>query len=215
VKNLHIHINKYTPMSGSLYMILPDFLKNTKSIINIKNTDNKCFLWSDIYVKSKNAEKYIDLKQYKKTINISDIEYPIKVTSFKKFEKQNHIGINVYCYTDNNNNKKAFIYPIYVSKKNSFKAINLLLLQNDNQSHDCLIKNFNKLNSSITKHKCTVKFCMRCLSYFYNTHIKKNSGKKDVKTAKQKLDEHMELYSKNKFCKVKMPTEESWLVQLF
>jgi hypothetical protein len=44
VKNLHIHINRYTPMRGSSYMLLPEFLKNTKSIINIKNIDNKCFL---------------------------------------------------------------------------------------------------------------------------------------------------------------------------
>jgi hypothetical protein len=166
VKNLHIHINRYTPMRGSSYMLLPDFLKNTKSIINIKNTDNKYFLWSvlhGIYAKSIKAKRYTDLKQYKQTINMSGIEYPVKVTSFEKFENQNHIGINVYCYTDNNNNndEKPFIYPIYVSKKDSFKAINLLYLQNGNQSHYCLIKNFNRLNSSITKHNGDVEFCMR------------------------------------------------------
>jgi hypothetical protein len=120
-------------MRGSSYMLLPDFLKNTKSIINIKNTDDKCFLWSvlhGIYGKSENAERYADLKQYEKTINMSGIEYSVKVTSFEKFENQNHVSINVYCYTDNDNNneEKPFIYPIYVSKKNSFKAINLLLL---------------------------------------------------------------------------------------
>jgi hypothetical protein len=169
-------------------MLLPDFLKNTKSIINIKNTNNKCFLWSvlrGIYAKSTKAERYTDLKQYKKTINMSGIEYLVKVTSFEKFE--NHVGINVYCYTDNNNNndEKPFIYPIYVSKKDSFQAINLLLLQNDNQSHYCLIKNFNRLNSSITKHKRAVEFCMRCLSYFYDTHTKKDTEEKDIKTAKQ------------------------------
>jgi hypothetical protein len=216
VKNLHIHINRYTPMRGSSYMMLPDFLKNTKSIINIKNTDNKCFLWSvlrGIYNKSKNTERYTDLIQYEKTINMSSIEYPVKVTSFEKFENQNHVGINVYCYTknDNNDDEKPFIYPIYISKKNSFTAINLLLLQNDDQSHYCLIKNFNRLNSSITKHNGAVEFCMRCLSYFHDTHTKKDNGDKEVKTAKQKLHEHMELCSKNEFCKVEMPTEGSKL----
>jgi hypothetical protein len=98
-----------------------------------------------------------------------------------------------------------------VSKKDSFTAINLLLLQNDDQSHYSLIKNFNKLNSSITKYNGAVEFCMKCLFYFHDTHIKKNSGEKDVKTAKQKLYEHMELCSKNEFCKVEMPTERSKL----
>jgi hypothetical protein len=216
VKNLHIHINRHTPMRGSSYMLLPDFLKNTKSIINIKNTDNKCFLWSllyGIYGKSKNTERYSDLIQYENTLNMIGLEYPVKVTSFEKFENQNQIGINVYCYTDNHNNtdEKPFIYPIYISKKDSFKTINLLLLQKDDESHYCLIKNFNKLNYSITKHKQAVEFCMRYLSYFYDTHTKKDSGEKDVKTAKQKLYEHMKLCSKNEICKVEMPTEGSKL----
>jgi hypothetical protein len=166
-----------------------------------------------MYAKAKNAERYTNLIQYEKSLNMTGIEYPVKVTSFEKFENQNHSGINVYSYTDNNNNsdEKPFIYPIYVSKKDFFTAINLLLLQNDDQSHYCLIKNFNRLNNRITKHNGAVEFCMRCLSYFYDTHTKKDNGEKDVKTAKQKLYEHIELCSKNEFCKVKMPTEGSKL----
>jgi hypothetical protein len=52
---------------------------------------------------------------------------------------------------------------------------------------------------------------MRCLSYFHDTHTKKDNGDKEVKTAKQKLVEHMELCSKNEFCKVEMPTKGSKL----
>jgi hypothetical protein len=66
-----------------------------------------------MYEKSKNAERYTDLIQYEKTLNMTGIEYPVKVTSFEKFENQNHLGINVYGYTDNNNNnnEKPFITP--------------------------------------------------------------------------------------------------------
>jgi hypothetical protein len=49
------------------------------------------------------------------------------------------------------------------------------------------------------------------LSYFHDTHTKKDDGEKEVKTAKQKLVEYMELCSKNEFCKVEMPTEGSKL----
>jgi hypothetical protein len=201
-------------------MDIPSFLKNTKAIINIKNTDNKCFLLSvlrGIYPKNKNAERYADLKNYEKTINMSDIEYPVKFTSFEKFENQNNININVYRYTNYNKNldKKAFIYPIYISKEDPFKAINLLFVENKikNQSHYCLIKNFSRLNNNITKHKESALFCMRCLSYFYNTaKSKKNDeekGKTTVRTAKEKLHDHIQLCSKHDFCKVEMPTKEN------
>ena len=39
----------YSPLSGITYVKLPDKLKNlVKSLINIKNIDNKCFLWYHI-----------------------------------------------------------------------------------------------------------------------------------------------------------------------
>ena len=43
---LHLDFNlaKYTPLKGSSYIPLPKKLKNKKAIINIKNSDNKCFM---------------------------------------------------------------------------------------------------------------------------------------------------------------------------
>ena len=39
----------YSPLFGSTYNELPDKLKNSmKGLINIKNNDNKCFLWCHI-----------------------------------------------------------------------------------------------------------------------------------------------------------------------
>ncbi|KAK9701997.1 hypothetical protein QE152_g30222 [Popillia japonica] len=44
--SLLININKFTPLSGSSYIELPEWIKSTKSCINIKNRDNQCFKWS-------------------------------------------------------------------------------------------------------------------------------------------------------------------------
>ena len=42
----YVNISVYSPLSGSTYIELPDKLKNPmKGLINIKNNDNKCFLW--------------------------------------------------------------------------------------------------------------------------------------------------------------------------
>ena len=46
VDRLEIHIVEYKPMNGESYIPLPEFIKKKNAIINIKNEDNKCFLWS-------------------------------------------------------------------------------------------------------------------------------------------------------------------------
>ena len=47
--NQYVNISIYSPLSGSTYIEVPDKLKNPmKGLINIKNNDNKCFIWSHI-----------------------------------------------------------------------------------------------------------------------------------------------------------------------
>ena len=42
----HMNISIYSPLIGSTYIELPDNFKiPMKSLISIKNNDNKCFLW--------------------------------------------------------------------------------------------------------------------------------------------------------------------------
>ena len=42
----YVNISVYSPLIGSTYNELPNGLKNSmKGLINIKNNDNKCFLW--------------------------------------------------------------------------------------------------------------------------------------------------------------------------
>ena len=44
-----MNISIYGQLIGSTYIDLPDKLKNpVKGLINIKNNDNKCFLWRHI-----------------------------------------------------------------------------------------------------------------------------------------------------------------------
>ncbi|KAF8791646.1 Carboxylesterase 1E like protein [Argiope bruennichi] len=46
VTYLELKINKYDPLNASSYIDLPKELKSKKAIINVKNNDNKCFMWS-------------------------------------------------------------------------------------------------------------------------------------------------------------------------
>ena len=45
----YVNISIYSPLIGSPYIELPNNFKNPmKSLISIKNNDNKCFLWCHI-----------------------------------------------------------------------------------------------------------------------------------------------------------------------
>ena len=188
-----IRIAQWIPLFGGSYCEIPSELKNTKAIINIKNDDDKCFLWSIMrhdYPVEKNQQRYADLKKKLKEnpnlYNLDGIKFPVDEKQYKKFEKQNNKIINVFMY-DNTNIKCPFIYPFYLSKNPNHKDAIDLLLYND---HYCLIKNFDGLNFSITKGKTKKYFCKRCLCHF---------------KSEEKLNDHIVMCSKQDFCKVVMP----------
>ena len=49
IESQYINISTYRPLLGSSYMNLPIELRNPrKGLINIKNKDQKCFLWCHV-----------------------------------------------------------------------------------------------------------------------------------------------------------------------
>ena len=66
----------YSPLRGSTYIELPDKLKNPmKDLINIKNNDNKCFLWCHIRPLNLVKVRHERItKEDKKVINDLDYE---------------------------------------------------------------------------------------------------------------------------------------------
>ena len=90
----------------------------------------------------------------------------------------------MFCY------ENGLTYPAYVSDQMCFhNSIDLLLISDENKSHDVYIKDINKLMSNKTKNKNKKYFCKCCLQCF-NSEIflvehKENcliiNGKKSVK----------------------------------
>ena len=112
VKRLEIHIVEYEPMKGGSYISLPEFIENKNAIINIKNQDDKCFLWSVLrylHPKEIHGERLTDLKKYENDLNFKGIDFPVKVKDITKFENNNPVlpGINVFSVNDNDK-----IYPL-------------------------------------------------------------------------------------------------------
>ena len=71
-------------------------------MINIKNNDNKCYLWCHIRhlnLVEKNPQKIT--RKDKEMVNKLDyegIKFPISKKDYCTIERQNNICINVFCY---------------------------------------------------------------------------------------------------------------------
>ena len=132
------------------YIELPTRIIHTKSCINIKNDDNKCFLYCHLlhqkyrlngFKKIQGAERLYGKKAFiydDKMINVNyeDIEFPIPFNTFytvKKIEQQNQIRINIFVYKKG---KKHDIVPIYHSKRNEYEnCMNLLVISDNTQKN--------------------------------------------------------------------------------
>ena len=91
----------------------------------------------------------------------------MKVRNYEIIEKRFNINVNVFGYGDKN-------FPLYVSKKFNEQELNVLLISNEKNSHYVLIKDFNRLMYSKTKHKDRKQFCMACLQNFTTKEILNN-----------------------------------------
>ena len=202
VINLTLHTSIWDPVSASSYIDLPKELKNKQAIINMKNQDSKCFMWSVLRAlnpKDKNAERIDnDLRSKEDTLNMEGISYPVDFRGVDRFESQNlDISISILGY---NNDEKT--YPLRISKYTKGKKENgrkydivLLLIKDGENSHYCLVKNLSALlTSQINKHKSSLYFCLNCL----------NSYDKP-----EKLENHKEYCSENESVKINMPPENT------
>ena len=135
VVHFEIHTVDFNPMRGSSYIPLPDWISRKKAIINIRNTDDKCFLWCVLrYLnpKPKNDDRLSDLKEKESTLNTKGIKFPMKAKVIAKFEALNPsiIGINVFSVNENNK-----FYPLRMAKRNPQESIDLFLYEEDGKYH--------------------------------------------------------------------------------
>ena len=189
---LEIHTVDYNPTKGSSYIPLPDWISNKKAIINIKNKDDKCFLWSIlryIHPRIKNEERINDLKNYELSLNTKGLTFPMDVNKISKFEKLNPKlpGINVFSVND-----KKTIYPLRMADRDCKKTIDLFLFEEDDKSHYSLIKNFSRLiRSQITSRTDEpIQICKRCFSHY---------------TKPELLEKHIKYCSNNATSVVEIP----------
>ena len=130
----YINISTYRSLSGSSYISLPVELRSPKKgLINIKNKDQKCFLWCHVRHINPSKEHPERIKKTDKKIaeklDYDGIEFPVQEKDFNKIEVKNNICINVFGY------ENGLVFPIYVSDQKFEESIDLSLLIDDDKSH--------------------------------------------------------------------------------
>ena len=133
---------------------MPIELKHPKKgIINIKNNDQKCFLWCHvrhINPLNEHPERITKIdRDLTSNLNYDKIKFPVEEKDCEKIEVQNNICINVFGY------ENQFVFPIHVSDQTFKSSIDLLLLINDDQSHYLYIKDLTHL--CFIKQKIKIK----------------------------------------------------------
>ena len=197
VLKLEVNTVEFNPTKGSSYISLPGWISNKKAIVNLKNKDDKCFLWCIlryIHPKESHEERIKDLEKYEFSLNTKGITFPMKLKDITKFEKLNPElpGINVFS-VDN-----MIIYPLRTAERDCKNTIDLFLIEEDGNSHYTLIKNFHALiRSQKTKSNDGKTFiCKKCFCHF---------------TKEELLEKHIKYCSNNETVAVKMPEPNTML----
>ena len=93
IESQYINISTYRPLSGSSYVKLPAELRSSKKgLINIKNNDQKCFLWCHVRhinpVKIHPERITWEDKKLANDLNYDGIEFPVREKDFSKIAKK-------------------------------------------------------------------------------------------------------------------------------
>ena len=116
--SLELHIDPYQPVSkASCYVTTPGYIAAKKAELNIVNDDDLCFVWcilASMHNVDDNAYRISKYIQYFNELDLTGLNFPMRVQDVKKFEKLNvKISVNVSAF----DNKDSCIYPVYITSE--------------------------------------------------------------------------------------------------
>ena len=134
-----------------------------QGLINIKNKDNYCFIWSYIrYInhqnKNPNRIKLSDKESFKGIHEkLKDFQFPLEINKNKIKKIEDILKVNITILTSD---EKYNIFQMFVSENIYKNDLNLFNYKN----HICYIKDLNRYLYRNNKDKNWKYFCPRCLN---------------------------------------------------
>ncbi|XP_044010191.1 uncharacterized protein LOC122853841 [Aphidius gifuensis] len=193
--------NNSNNRGNSSYISMPKWILNTHAVVNIKNNDNKCFIWSVLAAIHKlhdNNGRVNSYYRYEKDLIVDGIDFPMSWKSIKLFEKINHLRINVYGIEVDDDDDDVEDLPNINGKrvvrnherkkkfKNSHKIVPYYL------NTECILKPIDHESKSMKTHEyqkhipCSLGFYIKCS---YNDSLSEFKFKRDVDCVEWFVDE--------------------------
>ena len=162
-------LTEYTPISGgSEFNKIPELFTTKKSLLILKNNDNKCFLYCYIreFLNTITKNRFRITKKDKeladKIINETNLNFEnVSISEIDKIEKKLQVNVNVFSCDKKYKNKN----PVRKSKTNYDRILDLLLIEGIN--HYIIINNIHCFLSNRGNEK-DVFVCRICLNIFYS-----------------------------------------------
>ena len=168
-----IQIAQHQPLVGEHHTELPDFLRKKTAIVNVVNSDNRCFgyaVLSALHPATTNANRPTHYDKFFQQHGLQNLSYPIAQNDIPAIEDLLQIRINLFTFSHEGHR----IYPLYTSNKHFDFEVDLMHWD----GHYAWIKSFARLLSNITKHHGIKYFCKSCFGHF-TTETKLNLHKQN------------------------------------
>jgi hypothetical protein len=205
IKVIGVSLFKYRPVRSGKFMELPPQIKNKKACINIKNDDDKCFLYAvacalfyEELQDKKHSERVNQYKPFLDRLKYDGLKFPIEMNDVEKFERWNDVKVYVYGYGFEKDNVQLFpIFKSLFTPTDKSRVVDLLMIGDRKVNHFCWIKDMSRLFAGGSKNEHKKFYCRNCVHGF---------------TSEDGLHKHMELgCDDHKPTAIKMPEDDAQL----
>ena len=106
VLSFRFNVCEYLPLVGREFKQVPTFLAQKKAIVNIQNTDNRCFGYAMAsalappFVHGEHAYRPGNYNYLFREKGLDQLTYRVEVASIPAIEDRLGVGINVYSFFD-------------------------------------------------------------------------------------------------------------------
>ena len=163
--------------TASSFIETPAELKNVyRSLLNIKNKDEFCFLYSvlaGLFPQKKHVERHSTYSPYMDPLVHKLSDFPMSSSKIPNFEKLNNVSISVYRF------EQGRLLNVFYSKIR--KCRRKVKFVDRDKSHYCLMKNFSNLMHHMTRSSSKklggprTRFCGNCMQsivkHIFSNHV--------------------------------------------
>ena len=108
----------YQPTSASSYIPSPVYIVKKHAVVNIRNTDHKCFLWSvlaSLHPQTSHSDRMAKYQQFECELETNRLKFPVVIPwGVRKFENLNStISVNVFAFDGKTGNYRISTYDEY------------------------------------------------------------------------------------------------------